>query len=80
MEEVSIGKSVPNLISDLHKFFHNFSQSPAICFELFTFEEIVYSEIADERAPPVKCRVPRRARVAACHCRVAATRRADAAA
>jgi hypothetical protein len=32
---VSIGKNVPNLISYLHEFFQNFSQSLAICFELF---------------------------------------------
>jgi hypothetical protein len=44
---VSIGKSVPNLISYLHEFFQNFSQSLAICFELFSFGEFVYSEIAD---------------------------------
>jgi hypothetical protein len=58
MEEVSIGKSVPNLVSYLHEFSHNFSQSLAICFELFSFREIVYSEIADERAPPVTRRAP----------------------
>jgi hypothetical protein len=40
-------KSVPNLISYLHEFFQNFSQSLAICFELFSFGEFVYSEIAD---------------------------------
>jgi hypothetical protein len=45
-------KSVPNLISYLHKFFHNFSQSLSICFELFSFGKIFNSEIADERDPP----------------------------
>jgi hypothetical protein len=75
---VSIGKSVPNLISYLHEFFLNFSQSLAIYFELFSFGEIVYLEIADERASPVRRRVPRRAHVAARRCRVAATCRANA--
>jgi predicted DNA-binding protein YlxM (UPF0122 family) len=51
--------SVPNLISYLHDFFQNFSQSLAIYFELFSFEEIIYSEIADERAPPLRSRAPR---------------------
>jgi hypothetical protein len=45
--EVSIGKSVPNLIFYLHDFLQNFSQSLAICFEQFSFGEFVYSEIAD---------------------------------
>jgi hypothetical protein len=40
-------KSVPNLISYLHKFFQNFSQSLAICFELFSFGVILNSEIDD---------------------------------
>jgi hypothetical protein len=40
-------KSVPNLISYLHDFVQNFSQFLAICFELFSFREFVYSEIAD---------------------------------
>jgi hypothetical protein len=40
-------KSVPNLISYLHEFFQNFSQSLAICFELFSFRVIFNSEIAD---------------------------------
>jgi hypothetical protein len=44
---VSIGKSVRNLISYCHEFFQNFSQSLAICFELFSFREFVYSKIAD---------------------------------
>jgi hypothetical protein len=61
---VSIGKSVPNLISYLHDFFKNFSQSLAICFELFSFGEIIYSKIADERAPPVRRRVRQRAAAA----------------
>jgi hypothetical protein len=58
---VAIGKSVPHLISYLHEFFQNFSQSLAIYFELFSFGEIVYSEITDERAPPVRLCAPRRA-------------------
>jgi hypothetical protein len=70
-------KSVPNLIFYLHEFFQNFSQSLAICFELFYFREIFNSEIADERDPPVRRRAPRRARAAARHFRVAATRRAS---
>jgi hypothetical protein len=36
MEEVSIMKSVLNLISYLHEFFRNFSQFPAIYSELFS--------------------------------------------
>jgi hypothetical protein len=44
---MSILKSVPNLISYLHEFFQNVSQSIAIFFELFSFGEFVYSEIAD---------------------------------
>jgi hypothetical protein len=39
-------KSVPNLISYLHEFFQNCSQSVDICFELFSFGEFVYSDIA----------------------------------
>jgi hypothetical protein len=54
-------KSVPNLISYLHEFFQNFSQSLAICFELFSFGVIFISEITDERAPPVRRRAPHRA-------------------
>jgi hypothetical protein len=80
MEEVSIMKSVSNLISYLHEFFQNFSQSLAIYFELFSFGVIFNSEIADKRAPPVRRRVPHRARAAARRCRVAATRRTDTAA
>jgi hypothetical protein len=53
---VSIVKSVPNLISYRHEFFQNFSQSLDICFELFSFGEIIYSEIVDERTPPVRRR------------------------
>jgi hypothetical protein len=49
-------KSVPNSISYLHKVFQNFSQSLAICFELFSFVMIFNSEITDERAPPVRRR------------------------
>jgi hypothetical protein len=44
---VSIGKSVPSLISNIHEFLQNFYQSLAICFELFSFGEFVYSKIAD---------------------------------
>jgi hypothetical protein len=33
---MSIGKSVPNLISYLHEFLQNFSQFLAIFFELFS--------------------------------------------
>jgi hypothetical protein len=71
-------KSVPNIISYLHEFFQNSSQSLAICFELFSFGVIFNSEITDERAPPVRRRAPHRASVAARHCRVATTRRTDA--
>jgi hypothetical protein len=80
LEEVSIGKSVPNLISYLHEFSKNFSQSLSICFELFSFGKIVYSEITDERAPPIRRHASRRALAAPRRCRVAATRRAHAAA
>jgi hypothetical protein len=59
-------KSVPNLIFYVPKIFRNFSQFLAICFELFSFEVNLNSEITDERAPLVRCRAPRRARVAAC--------------
>jgi hypothetical protein len=55
-------KSVPNLISYLHEFFQNFSQSPAIYFELISFGVIFNSEITDERAPPVRRRAPCRRR------------------
>jgi hypothetical protein len=64
-------KSVPNLISYLHKFFQNFSQFLAICFELFSFGVIFNSKITHERAPPVRRRAPHRGRAAT-------TRRADA--
>jgi hypothetical protein len=66
-------KSVPNLIFYLHKFFGNFSQFLAICFELFSFRVNLNSEIANERAPPVRRRAPCRACAAARRCRVAAT-------
>jgi hypothetical protein len=69
-------KSVPNLIFYLHKFFGNFSQFLAICFELFSFVVNFNLKIADERAPPVRRRAPRRVHAAARRCRVAATRRA----
>jgi hypothetical protein len=72
-------KSVPNLIFYLHEFFQNFSQSLAICFELFSFGMIFNSKIIDERAPPVRRRAPGRARAAARRCRVATTRHADTA-
>jgi hypothetical protein len=71
-------KSVQNLIFYLHKIFWIFSQFLAICFELFSFGMIFNSEIADERAPPVRRRAPRRARAAARRCHVAAMRRAVA--
>jgi hypothetical protein len=71
-------KSVPNLIFYLHKFFGNFSQFLAICFELFSFRVNLNSKIADERAPPVRRRAPYRACAAARRCRVAATCRAVA--
>jgi hypothetical protein len=38
--------------------FQNFSQSLAICFELFSFGVIFNSEITNERAPPVRRRAP----------------------
>jgi hypothetical protein len=72
-------KSVPNLISYLHKFFWNFSQFLPIYFELFSSSVIFNSENTDEWVPPVRRRVLCRARLAACHCRVAATRRAASA-
>jgi hypothetical protein len=71
-------KSVPNFISYLHEFLQNFSQSLAICFELFSFREFVYSKIAD--SGPHLSAAARRARAVARHCHMAATRRADAAA
>jgi hypothetical protein len=77
---MSIGKSVPNLISYLHEFFQIFSQSLAILFELISFGIIFNSEIADKRASLVSRRALHRARAAARRCRVAAPRRADAAA
>jgi hypothetical protein len=52
-------KSVPNLISYLHEFFQKFSQSVDICFELFSFGEFVYLEIAagvKHRQLPRPCR------------------------
>jgi hypothetical protein len=59
-------KSVPNLIFYVPKIFRNFSQFLAIYFELFSFGVNLNSEITDERAPLVRHRAPRRARVAAC--------------
>jgi hypothetical protein len=61
---MSIGKSVPNLISYLHEFVQNFSQSPAIWFELISFGVIFNSEITDKRVPLVSRRAPHRARAA----------------
>jgi hypothetical protein len=75
--ETSIGKSVPNLISYLHEVFQNFSQSPAIWFELISFGLIFNSEIADKRVPLISRRAPHRARAEARRCRVAAMRRID---
>jgi hypothetical protein len=46
-------KSVPNLISYLHKFSWNFSQFLAICFELLSFGSVFILEIADAWDPPV---------------------------
>jgi hypothetical protein len=57
---VSIGKSVPNLISYLHEFLQNFSKSPTICFDQISFGYFINSEIADKRAPLVSRRAPRR--------------------
>jgi hypothetical protein len=71
-------KSVPHLISYLHEFFQIFSQSPAICFELFSIWVIFNSEITDERAPPVRRRALRQARAEARRCRVATMHHADA--
>jgi hypothetical protein len=73
---VSTKKSVPNLISYLHNFFWNFSQFLAIYFELFSSGVIFNSENDDEWVPPDRRRAPRRARLAARRCRVAATCRA----
>jgi hypothetical protein len=58
-------KSVSNLIFYLHKFFGIFSRFLVICFELFSFRMNFNSEIADEWAPPVRHRAPRRARAVA---------------
>jgi hypothetical protein len=75
MEEVSIMKSVPNLIFYLHEFFWKFSQFLAIYFELFSSGVIFNSENTDEWVPPVRRRAPHRALLAARRCCVAATRR-----
>jgi hypothetical protein len=45
-------KSVSNLISYLHEFFQNFSQSTAIYFELISFGVIFNLEITDKRRSP----------------------------
>jgi hypothetical protein len=50
----------------------DFYQFLAVCFELFSSGVIFNSEIADEWAPPIRCHVPCRARLAARRCRVAA--------
>jgi hypothetical protein len=59
LEEVSITKSVPNLISYLHEFF----SIPSYLFEIFSFGSKFNSEIADMRSPPVSRRFLRRARL-----------------
>jgi hypothetical protein len=66
-------KSVPNLISYLHKFCWNFSQFLAIYFELFSSRGNFNTEIADMMGPPVSRRFPRRAHLLARRRRVAAT-------
>jgi hypothetical protein len=58
----------------------NFSQSPAIYFELISFGVNFNSKITDKRAPLVSRRAPRRAHAAVHRCRVAAMRHADSAA
>jgi hypothetical protein len=65
---VYIIKSVPNLISYLHKFFRNFSQFLAIYFELFSSGVIYFnSENADAWGPPISSSVaPRRALIGCC--------------
>jgi hypothetical protein len=55
---VSIIKSVPNLISYLHKFSWNFSQFLAIYFELFSSEVIFNTENTDKWGPPVSAPSP----------------------
>jgi hypothetical protein len=56
-------KSVPNLISYLHDFFQNFSQSLAICFEQFSFGVIFNSKITDSgphmEGPALRARASR---------------------
>jgi hypothetical protein len=47
MEEVSIKKSVPNLISYLHELFRNFSQFLAIFFKLFSSGVIYFNSEID---------------------------------
>jgi hypothetical protein len=61
---VSIIKSVPNLIFYLHEFFQIFSQSLAICFELFSIGVIFNSEITDS-GPHLSGAGPARQRAAA---------------
>jgi hypothetical protein len=58
---MSIGKSVPNLISYLHELFQNFSQSQAIYLELISFGINFNSEIADEWARAAAAWPPRAA-------------------
>jgi hypothetical protein len=74
LEEVSIMKSVPNLVSYLHNLFWNFSQFLAIYFELFSSEVIFNTENADEWRPPVSRRFLHRARLSARRRRMAAMR------
>jgi hypothetical protein len=74
LEEVSIIKSVPNLISYLHKIFWNFYQFLAICSKLFSSGGKFNSEIADMRGPPVSHRFPRWACLSVPRRRMAATR------
>jgi hypothetical protein len=52
MEEVTIMKSVTNLIFYLHEFFWNFSQFLTIYFKLFSSRVIFNSENTDQWAPP----------------------------
>jgi hypothetical protein len=69
-------KTFPNLIFYLYEFFWNLFQFLAIYFELFSSGVIFNLENTDEWVPPVRRRAPRRARLAARRCRVAATCRA----
>jgi hypothetical protein len=68
LEEVSIIKSVPNLIFYFHEFSWIFSQFLAICFELFSFEsDFLIQKNADVWGPMVSGTVAtRRALVGCC--------------